>query len=300
MKLSPAAVRAVERGDKTEHRVLFKDPKLVKRPGPQPRGGKRPERIGASATYVQQPFRPARGDSLVIQTADTDRGLDEVRVIVTNVRTELLSETRPVDAIAEGYKTLADFAHAWMTKHSTAWPPKTEALCTNCHGETVYTDHHGNEVDCTLCDEVGTILVDDKPPADEILERFERKHGHHLVWVIQFEHQVDVTRWLHKRPYLPPTLSIGEAMDPEAPILGAPHPDWKQRGERLRAAALKDRDGARLAGLDRLSADLEAEALRLALESDADVNSLVREVRHKVDRIKQKVAGRSDQHRRAA
>lgn len=303
MRLTPEAVRAAERGDKTEHRLLVREPREVRRPGPQTRGGKRPQRAGDSATYMQQPFRPSVGDSLVIQPEyrdeDPKKDKPEVRVQVTAVRTELLGEIKPVDAIAEGHKTLADFAHHWMSRHSSAWPPLTEALCKNCDGHATYVNHDGEHVPCGEC-EIGVVDVPYRPDDPVILDRFERKHAHHLVWVITFEIQHDYSRFLNRRAHLPATTSIGEALDPDAPLLGPPRPNWKENSEALRQAALRERDGARLAGLERLGAQLEAEALRLALESNTDVGSLVREVRHKVDRIKGKVTGRSDQHRRAA
>lgn len=283
MRLTPKAVRAVERGTKTTHRVLVKDPTTKVR-----KNGTR---------YFTQPFRPSVGHTISIQPASDNR--PEVRVLITGVARGLLGDITPAEVQAEGYQTLAEFADHWMRTHTTAWPPKTEALCKNCDGHETYIDHEGQNRDCQEC-ELGIVLVDDTPDAETILDRFERHHAHHLVWVVTFEYQADTTRWLNKRAHLPTTTSMSEALEPDAPILGPPSKEWKERSRRLHEATLKDRDGARLAGLDRIAADLEAEAMRLGLESDADVASLVRQVGQKVDHIKRKVEGRSDQHRRAA
>ncbi|MCU1500553.1 MAG: hypothetical protein JWM47_4506 [Acidimicrobiales bacterium] len=301
MRLTPKAVRAIERGAKTEHRVLITDPREARRPGPRGKGGQRIVRTGVSATYTTSPFRPAIGDSLVVQpeTIDPDTGetkLEQVRVVVTDVDRSTLGDITPAGALAEGHPTVAAFADHWMRQHTHTWPEKTEALCKNCDGTEKYIDHDGQEVECLEC-ELGVVMVDDTPTPEATLDHFDRKHAHHLVWVVSFELQVDVPLYLNKRAYLPPTTSLSEALEP-VEILGPPRPDWAHRAEVRRREALRDRDGARLAGLDRITAELEAEALRLALESDADVDIVVRQIRTRVDTIKRKVAGEPD--RRAA
>jgi hypothetical protein len=301
VKLSPAHVRAVERGAKTQHRVLITDPREVRRPGPRGKGGARIIRTGVSATYTSSPFRPVAGDSLVVQAEHRDenpaRDKPEVRVLVTKVTTQTLADVTLDDALAEGHKTLADFADNWMRHHTpNAWPPKTEALCKQCDGTERYVNHDGDEQHCEYC-ELGVVLVDDKPAPDATIDHFQRRHGHHLVWVITFEHQTDITRYLNKRAYLPPTTAPGEALEPDAPILGPPRPEWRRISEDRRKDALRDRDGARLAGL-RTEAERLAELLEMAREANVDVDSHLKVIRHRSNAIEQQIRDKRD--RRAA
>lgn len=269
MNLPRKVVRQIERGEKTEHR------------------------LPATAS------KPKVGDSLIVQNRrdheDEAKALPQVRVRVLDVPLETVGETGLQGAKAEGHKTLAAFASDWMRRYDTQWPPTTEALCPECAGHKHYVDHAGETVQCDYCDEVGTLEVEDREclaDTELIIARFQRRHAHHLVHVIRFELDADVVRYLNQRSYLPPTTNPTEALDPEAPLLGAPRPDWRTRAETRRLEALKDTAGARLAGLDRLAAELEAEAELLALATETDVARDMFVIKARLERIRQRIENR--------
>lgn len=307
MRLTPAQVRQVQRGEKTQHRVLIVAPHEVRRPPAQGKIGRANPRTGLSATYVTETRKPAVGDSIVIQPRqepDPERNLPEVpevRIQITNVNRERLGDLTTETARAEGYKgnhPLADFQHDWMVRHDPGYPPETEALCPNCAGHTQYENHQGETVDCEECDEVGTILVPTRPDPETIIARFQHRHAHHLVYALQFTHQADISLWLHRRPGHPATTSIGEALDPDAPLLGEPSRQWREKAEQRRKNALRDRDGARLAGLDRLHAAYQAELHRLALEDGSDASRDARVIGDRHEKAKRRLS--NDEHEEAA
>lgn len=308
MKLTPAQVRQVQRGEKTEHRILIVGPHEVRRPPAQGKLGRANPRTGESATYTTETRKPQIGDSLVIRSyqpaTETSDEVEEVRVQVTGVRRDTLQNLTTATVNAEGYRgdtALSDFMHAWMVRHDPGYPPNAEALCLVCEGHKHYENHDGETIECDQCDEVGTIQIPARPTREQVITRFERRHAHHLVYVVAFTHQADVSQWLHRRPGHPPTTSIGEALDPDAPLLGPPSKQWREKSEQRRRDALRDRDGARLAGLDTLHAAYQAELLRLAVETDTheQVRGAAHTVRQQHERARQRLTD-DDQDRRAA
>lgn len=293
MNLAPKVVRQIERGAKTQHCVPVARPTYVERPGP--RGT---IRTGDDSYYLIQPRKPAVGDSLIVQTAREheieSRRRAQVRVIVTDVAVARIRDLTPDHARLQGYESLPAFARDWLGRHDTAWPPKVEAICKTCDGWGEHPDHDGQVIPCEADCQVGTVRVPSKPDDNETLTRLETAHGDHLIYLITFELQRDQTLFLSRRQYMPPTPSITEALDPSAPLLDPPSPAWKQRAEIHRREAVRD---VRLAGLDRLAADLQAEAHRLAVEHGTDVTGLIRQLDHKVERIRRKLG---DQDREAA
>lgn len=303
MILDPKVVRQVERGEKTQHRVLIATARTVTRAAPtalKHRDEPKLERVGLSATYETKPFRPEVGQSIIIQTRteneDEAKRLPEVRVRVTGRDRATLADITPAGAKAEGWPTLAEFADQWMRGRDKTWPPKEPAICKECQGDAEYKDHDGLTVPCEHCDD-GEVQVDAKPGTGETLAHFNRVHGHHLVWVVSFELDTDVLRYLNRRPHMPPTTSVSEALDQTAPLLGEPRLDWKQRADIRRREALRDRDGARLAGLS-TAEDRLAELQLLAVKRGVDIDVDLRYIRHRLDRIEDKVRRAPD--RRAA
>lgn len=277
MNLPPKVVRQIERGVKTQHRVLV----------------------------AKTARKPEIGGSLVVQHAveheDETKRLPQVRVIVTDLTTTRVGDITTDQARAEGHGSLAEFASDWMRRHDPQWPPLTEALCKECQGHKHYENHHGETVQCDHCDEVGTIEIPDAEAladTDLILARFQRRHAHHLVYVITFVLQVDVTRFLNRRAHLPPTTSLAEALDPEAPLLGPPSKEWKQRAEALHREGVQAQDGALLAGLDRVAADLEAETQLLALLTNVDPSHDLFVIKQRLNKLRRKIEERTE--RRAA
>lgn len=269
MNLSSKVVRQIERGAKTEHRI--------------PVRGK----------------KPTIGDSLIVQPRvddeDEKRRKPQVRVRVLNVALEQVGDITPAGAQAEGHASLTEFASDWMSRYDAGWPPTTEALCPECHGHKHYIDGHGDKVECTYCDPVGTIEVPDTDrlaDTEFVIARFQRKHAHHLVYVLAVAPDVDIVHYLNQRAYLPPTTNPSEALDREAPLLGDPRPDWRQRAETRRVEALRARDGARLAGL-RTEEERLAELKRLAAEHNVDIDSDVKVIRHRLNAIETKITNKT-------
>lgn len=276
MILPPALVRAIGRGAKTQSRHFVKDPREKQRKN--------------GTTYTSQPFRPAVGHRISVQSAAGQ--LADLRVIVTDLRRELLGEITFDDARREGFKTTADFAHSWMRRHDRAWPPIEEQLCIRCDGWG-----HTNDDPCPDCDGIGAVDAEVIPPADDILERFQHRHGHHLVWVVTFELEADAPRFLHKDSSHGYTSNVAEALPDEPEVLAAPHPDWANHAEQHRRNALRDQRAARLSGLPNPEDRLAVIRL-LAQEVGVDVDADLKVIRHRMNAMEQKV--RDHAERRAA
>lgn len=88
------------------------------------------------------------------------------RITVTSVQLQRVTEITFQDARAEGYRTRADFAAAWMLKHDPEWPLLEEDVCPACDGWAEIDGercHNG-------CDEVGMVMVEATLSEDDILK----------------------------------------------------------------------------------------------------------------------------------
>lgn len=131
----------------------------------------------------------------------------DARIQITAVRDELLGNIDYAGIRAEGHKTRAAFADAWMVQHDRDWPPiepchrcdgAGDQDCDHCYerdpatGEIV-GDHPPGCTACPACRGTGEQLVD-VGDAD-VLDRFDHTHACTLVWVVTFE-LADVGRYL--------------------------------------------------------------------------------------------------------
>lgn len=163
MIFKPELVRLIKRGAKTQTRRLVREyvapdtPYRVDRHGrrrrrPTPRGVqlidggwyRTPPSIGASVAV-----QPGRGKA------------QECRIVILDVRHELVGDIQYTDAIAEGFRTTADFKAYW----------------TRLYESTLMRG-----VDDT--DAAG--IVCEPPDHDLLVERFDARHATTPVWVITF------------------------------------------------------------------------------------------------------------------
>lgn len=256
--LEPVQARAIARRAKTQLRRTTTIDPLTGRP--------RACGLKSGLTYRVQPAPDAE---------------PLARIVVTDLRLQRLGDMTTADAQAEGHPSMVAFSDWFLCRHAHGWPPQEEKLCGNCHGHTVYTDHHGDEIACTLCDEVGTVRGDvplGDPPRDPagLAARFFEFVDRH-VWVVSF--MLDDRRFLHRDSSRGYTSDPREALEEEPEVIGDPLPVWKVRGETARRRDRQAVDSTRLSGLPTIDDQL-AELRRMAAERGVD---LTRE-RHVLDK----------------
>jgi len=201
------------------------------------------------------------------------------RIVITTVRSESVTAITPADATAEGYadkyardspgqRVRAMFAVDWMDRHDNAWPLLEEQPCPTCDG---FSEVDGQ--DCRDCDEVGIAMLPATLSDDDVLKVFEARHSTRMVWVVSFE--LVQALYLHKQSQRGYTANPHEGVVDAGVVLGAPSKHWQENAERHRQDALRDHDGARLAGLSTPQERL-AETLRLAQERGLDTRDDLR------------------------
>jgi uncharacterized protein YhfF len=112
----------------------------------------------------------------------------EFHILLTDVRRETLGDITLEDAIAEGFRTRAEFASYWMTLHDPKhWPPTHDVICPHCDPDenVIWDQDLKTFIACPHCD-LGTITVPAEVSDDIILDRFTARHGHKRVWVLSF------------------------------------------------------------------------------------------------------------------
>lgn len=245
LMFKPALIREIVRGKKTMTRRLVKHDKA---------GTLRDCRYKIGRTYAVQPGRGKPSDG--------------TRVLITDVRTELLGEISFDDARAEGFRTTDDFKRYWVRLHDEAW-----------------LERQAQAADVPAAD------LD-----DELLDaRFLERHAELLVWVIAFELSVDEVLYLHRHTAGGYTTNPAEAMRGDA---GTPR-------EIAPPAAVVDRYASEAAKRDterrqhvvdqalevagssrpRRLAVLE----KLAEESDVDVSNQLRAIERRLEAVEQKI-----------
>lgn len=183
-------------GRVTQYRVVVREPRPVKRPGP--RGT---VRTGKSAVRWSYPSEPRVGRVFAIsQTSrDGDGRRYTVRVAsatITAVRREWLGQIDFAGARAEGHRTTDDFRVAWVLRHDGPAVRRAErwALC----------------------------VLGEDGLRSELIARFHRHHAAHEVWVVSFRISEGRDRFLapgasgDERGY---TMTPGLALDRDAPCV---------------------------------------------------------------------------------
>ncbi|PTL55734.1 hypothetical protein [Paraconexibacter algicola] len=144
------------------------------------------------------PYRPSPPNSpprtYTVQTRTGGPEIARIEVL-SNARARLADLTYP-DVRAEGFRTTAAFADAWMTTHDAAWPPRQTCArcdgdgnvdCADCWTTTPTGPYRAHPLDahpCPLCDGTGETLapIDD----DLVLARFTDRHHDQRVWIVRF------------------------------------------------------------------------------------------------------------------
>lgn len=185
MIFKPDLVAKIHEGRKTQTRRLAREPKTVRRKG---------------RVLATRPFKPVTGRVYAVQSRRGGRATLHIRV--TDVRREplhrILDPDRHDDVLAEGFKTVEEFARYWLALHDPAWPPIEQVFCPTC---TLDADHESNELPtCPDCDGETEVPILPTPTDAEVLARFRARHGHKLVWVVTFLPDGDIPRFLAARP----------------------------------------------------------------------------------------------------
>lgn len=155
-------------------------------------------------TTTRRPVKPGKscpwkpGHDYAIQRGNLTA--DE-RIEITHVHVESLARIDFAAVRAEGYKTTASFADAWMGQHDTYWPP-TEP-CFTCDGDgTTDCDtcwdgpvrvHDLRAHPCKTCSGTGEQFAD--LTDQDILDHFHAQHANTTVWVLTFR-LADVSSYL--------------------------------------------------------------------------------------------------------
>jgi hypothetical protein len=143
-------------------------------------------------TMTRRPAKPSDtecrykpGKSYAVQPG-RGRSSDGVRLVVTDVRTELLGLITYDDARAEGFKTRAEFMAYWVALHDRPW----------------------------LQRQIERFQSDQAALGDEAYaRRFDAHHADRLVWVIRFELDHEHRpRLLHRQSERGYTTNPAEAM----------------------------------------------------------------------------------------
>lgn len=198
-----------------------------------------------------KPCRYQVGQHYAVQPG---RGKPQVaRITILDVERQALGELTYDEAIAEGFRTRADFARYWLRLHEP--------------------DHEPNGAS-----------------ADELLERWLEGHGHTEVWAIRFElkRQLDVVvsttpLYLHRK--------LGVTTDPSRKVPGEPEvldgvlrtsSVARARREAEQAHQRQLRDAHRL--LERTRA-----ALAQAITADVDVKPDLQLLERHVEELEEKL-----------
>lgn len=235
---------------------------------------------------------------------DIQRGiLDDdpaARIVITAVVAQKLTDITTDSARAEGYhdkydrgdlnsgiRARAMFAADWMLKHDRHWPLLEEAPCDACDG---FAEIDGER--CTAgCDELGITMIPARFTDEQILRIFEARHARRWVWVVTFELAQHL--YLHKLSHRGYTANHSEALIDAGEVLGEPSDSWRQRARERQLEALRDRDGARLAGL-RTDEERLSELLAIAAENGIDVGRHKKVIRHRLDAIEREITDKRE------
>lgn len=178
MILPAPLARMIARDEKTEHRVPVRESRPVRRRG----GSHRPA----------VPWRPYAGSVYAIFPGRGQAPVCYVRAV--EVRREPLSRMTDQDGRREGFPDLAAFADDWMRARDRRYPPLIDSECEYCDDQNIVPNPEHDPADpeseewleCPHCD-FGTVKVPAELTDQEILDLFDRQHGHTLVWVIALE-----------------------------------------------------------------------------------------------------------------
>lgn len=168
MIFHPDLIRLIERGKKIETRrplkpyepptdAFYTDARGRRRPRPTPRV----QQI-AGRWYLAP---PAPGSRVAVQPGRGKRAVAHVFVRAVE-GPAVAGDLDQRAAIAEGFRTTADFRLYWVRLHDKAWIARQETRRDPDTGERV-------QIACLL----------DRA----LLQRFEDSHAHRQVWVIRFE-----------------------------------------------------------------------------------------------------------------
>jgi hypothetical protein len=114
------------------------------------------------------------------------------RIVVTKVDRGFLGDVTFDDARAEGFKTTAAFAVAWMRRYDRGWPPTASFTCHECNGYGHEIISHPGEpvaigdAPCVECEGTGWLEVETEITDQDILDRFKQRHVDRPVWVVRF------------------------------------------------------------------------------------------------------------------
>ena len=180
------------------------------------------------------PCRYEPGNDYAVQPG---RGKPAVgRIMVLDVDRQLLGDLTFKDALAEGFRTTADFARYWMLLHETGYQP---------NGAT----------------------------ADELVERWLSRHGDSEVWAITFELARRIEVAVDDTPlYLHRRVHRGLTTDASNRALGEPEvldDKLRHRSHTAASRAAKERDRANVRRAAALAAVVRAEAAA-ALDEGVD------------------------------
>lgn len=178
------------------------------------------------------------------------------RIVVTDVRAELVGEITFDDARREGFRTTADFKRTWLELHDARWYERTrvildevlpllateldqvEAQLDGQRARSLLRRHLNHLNQLTRAGAVQVDPDDEYQPPEAwhpvtgaldvaVQHRFETRHAHRPVWVITFELEHDGERLLRAGPGIEGmdegdyTRSPSEAMPGELPPVDA-------------------------------------------------------------------------------
>lgn len=208
------------------------------------------------------PKLPARfrvGEDVGVQ--NVSKGEEVTRIEIRHLRLVTLADLDFAGAKALGFRTQAEMADDWMTRHDGAWPETEEALCGRCDGFAELTEDDepacdGVEGDeCPDC-EHGVVRAPVTVVPDDIVARFRERHGHRQVWAVSFVVPPDPIRLLAEDSTRGYTTKRSEAVGGEPEAIDATTADrFARRSRELRADGKRREvdEAASLEGLIRLA-----------------------------------------------
>lgn len=237
------------------------------------------------------------------------------RIVVTDVRAELVGEITFDDARREGFRTTADFKRTWLELHDPRWLGRTTAILDEAlpllHNELDQAEELLAGTARSLLrrhlaqlEAAGAVEQDDDgwlpvSGAHDIAveHRFQTRHAHRPVWVITFELERDGDRWLRAGPGIEGMDEGDYTRSPSEALAGEPYEtavdaatlarfsadaDFTSRMRRAHTAAERAEARGVLELHERLR-ELEARP------AGADVTRELRAIRQRIERAEKRV-----------